>query len=267
MNYHLLATKGKPFTDGELIKLCLLVAAEEMCPEKMDLFRSVSLSARTTVRRVEDIESNIKSQLKGKAKSFKWFSLAVDESTDITDTAQLMLFIRGINTEFEVTEELVSVNSLHETTTGEDIFKEVEKMLTQYNLQCNQLKCVTAIVKNSKYALNDYSWQMNLTVNFLEKKDFGEYVCSSVNALGKADGIIHLQGEFDSSGNDDDLSTTQIMKQGGSTLHKNHRTERPLIPPSLTPPWVNINTANSRHNLIPITLFFPLFILTMIFIS
>ena len=46
----------------------------------------------------------------------------------------------------------------------------------------------------SEYALNDYSWQMNLTVNFLEKKDFGEYVCSSVNALGKADGIVRLQG-------------------------------------------------------------------------
>ncbi|KOX67909.1 hypothetical protein WN51_08225 [Melipona quadrifasciata] len=87
----------------------------------------------------------------------------------------------------------------------------------------------------SEYALNDYSWQMNLTVNFLEKKDFGEYVCSSVNALGKADGIVRLQGEFDSSGNDDDLSTTQIM--GGSTLYENHRTERPLIPPSLPPPW------------------------------
>ena len=46
------------------------------------------------------------------------------------------------NTEFEVTEELASTNSLHGTI-GQDIFKEVEKMLTQYNLQWNQLKCVT----------------------------------------------------------------------------------------------------------------------------
>ncbi|XP_043603600.1 lachesin-like [Bombus pyrosoma] len=165
--------------------------------------------------------------------------------------------------------------------------------------------------KMSEYALNDYSWQMNLTVNSLEKRDFGEYVCSSVNALGKADGIVHLQelhlvakttpspfvkitdqkpsrkkpilkgrkknsnsngrrihmgsfDDFDSSGNDDDFSTTQIM--GGSTLQEGHRTERPLISPSLPPPWVNINTANCRHHLVPITLFFPLFILTMIFV-
>ncbi|XP_076639918.1 dpr-interacting protein lambda [Colletes latitarsis] len=45
----------------------------------------------------------------------------------------------------------------------------------------------------SEYSLNDYTWQMNLTVNSLEKKDFGEYVCSSVNAMGKAEGVISLQ--------------------------------------------------------------------------
>ncbi|EFN86283.1 Lachesin, partial [Harpegnathos saltator] len=45
----------------------------------------------------------------------------------------------------------------------------------------------------SEFALSDYSWQMNLTVNSLEKQDFGGYVCSSVNALGRADGVVRLQ--------------------------------------------------------------------------
>ncbi|KAH0956730.1 hypothetical protein HN011_008282 [Eciton burchellii] len=45
----------------------------------------------------------------------------------------------------------------------------------------------------SEYALNDYSWQMNLTIKALEKRDFGEYVCSSVNALGKMDSTVRLQ--------------------------------------------------------------------------
>jgi len=49
----------------------------------------------------------------------------------------------------------------------------------------------------SEYALNDYSWQMNLTVKSLEKRDFGEYVCSSVNALGKMDSTVRLQGTRD----------------------------------------------------------------------
>lgn len=47
----------------------------------------------------------------------------------------------------------------------------------------------------TEHALNGYSLQMNLTVNSLEKKDLGEYVCSSVNALGKADGVVRLQGK------------------------------------------------------------------------
>ncbi|KMQ95858.1 lachesin-like isoform x4 protein [Lasius niger] len=45
----------------------------------------------------------------------------------------------------------------------------------------------------SEYALSEYSRQMNLTVKSLEKRDFGGYVCSSVNALGKADGSVRLQ--------------------------------------------------------------------------
>lgn len=43
--------------------------------------------------------------------------------------------------------------------------------------------------------INDYSMQMNLTVLNLEKHDFGGYVCISSNALGKAEGVVRLQGK------------------------------------------------------------------------
>lgn len=42
--------------------------------------------------------------------------------------------------------------------------------------------------------INTYTWQMNLTVKNLQKNDFGTYICTSVNALGKADERINLQG-------------------------------------------------------------------------
>lgn len=51
-----------------------------------------------------------------------------------------MLFIQVIDAEFEVT--------LHGTTTGENIFKEIAKVLIQYNLKWNLLRCVVTDDKN-----------------------------------------------------------------------------------------------------------------------
>ncbi|CAM4457261.1 unnamed protein product [Lepidochelys olivacea] len=121
----------------------MIQAAKEICPEKVDLFKTISLSANAVGRRIEDIGSNIIFQMNEKAKKFEWFSLALDESTDVSDTSQLLLFIHGVGSNFEVMEELASVHSMHGTTTGEKIFKEVEKSLSQYNLQWKQLKYVT----------------------------------------------------------------------------------------------------------------------------
>ncbi|XP_055589719.1 protein amalgam-like [Uranotaenia lowii] len=45
----------------------------------------------------------------------------------------------------------------------------------------------------SEEKLNAYTWQLNLTVKNLQKGDFGAYVCSSINALGKSDSRIRLQ--------------------------------------------------------------------------
>lgn len=45
-------------------------------------------------------------------------------------------------------------------------------------------------------------------------------------------------------GNDDDFGTTQIM--AGST-QEGQKTERPLIVPSLSPPWVIMNAASTRQ--------------------
>jgi hypothetical protein len=43
--------------------------------------------------------------------------------------------------------------------------------------------------------INSYTWQMNLTVKNLNKSDFLPYICSSINALGKSDARIRLQGK------------------------------------------------------------------------
>lgn len=140
---HLIAKLGKPFADGELVKDCMIAAAEEMCPDNIKSFKSISLSANTVARRVTDIAKNLSNQLCEKNQYLEWFSLALDESTDVSDTAQVLIFIRGININYEIYEELLDVHSIHGTTTGEDIFKGVESAVEKNRLKWKNLKCIT----------------------------------------------------------------------------------------------------------------------------
>ena len=84
-----LAEKGKPFSDGEFIKDCLTIFTEYACLEKKNLVDQTSLSHFTVSRRTNDLSDNIKETLKEKLKSCETFSLALDESTDISDTPNL----------------------------------------------------------------------------------------------------------------------------------------------------------------------------------
>ncbi|KAK4871623.1 hypothetical protein RN001_015747 [Aquatica leii] len=140
---HSIAKHGKPFTDGELMKDCIIAAAEEMCPEKANLFKNICLSANTVARRIDEVAENILAQLSDTNRLLEWFSLALDESTDVSDTAQVLIFIRGVDKNYEVYEELLDVHSIHATTTGEDIFKGVENAVQKSNLKWKNLKSIT----------------------------------------------------------------------------------------------------------------------------
>ena len=64
-------------------------------------------------------------QLCVKGKSFSAYSVALDESTDINDNAQLAIFFCGVNIQFEVTEELLCVKTMQGRTTAKDIFEQL----------------------------------------------------------------------------------------------------------------------------------------------
>ncbi|KAF8773068.1 General transcription factor II-I repeat like protein [Argiope bruennichi] len=106
-----IAKNNKALIDGEFAKQCLLQVCDVLCKDKKNNSETVSLSRKTVTSRIEVIDKNLTSQLESKIGQFKFCSIAMDESTDINDTAQLILFIKGVDENFEITEELVCMRS------------------------------------------------------------------------------------------------------------------------------------------------------------
>ena len=82
-------------SDGEMVKRCAVEMAKAFGYHNM-----VSLSSGT--ENFFDIQTHVDGKLKQVMHDCKYFSLALDESTDVTDTSQLLIFTRAIDNSFEV---------------------------------------------------------------------------------------------------------------------------------------------------------------------
>ena len=110
-----------PFSDGEFTKNCMTIFIEYACPEKKHLVEQTSHSRFTVSCRPSDLSDNMNGALKERLKSCAAFNLALDEITNISDTAQLVTFIRAVTVGFYVVEESLDMASFSSTTTGQDI--------------------------------------------------------------------------------------------------------------------------------------------------
>lgn len=123
----LLAKCGKPYSDGEIIKKSFDIFAKNANDSKISTYvNDISLSRNTIMRRIDEISSDISKQISCSTTNSKYFSLALDESCDITDNPQLSIFIRSVNSKFEVTEELLGLEVLETSTKGTDIFNKLK---------------------------------------------------------------------------------------------------------------------------------------------
>jgi hypothetical protein len=93
---HLLPKQSKLLSGGECVRKCLQHTVQEICLEKETVFNTVGLSGATMTRRVEDISSDLLNQLRNKSKEFESFCLALDESNDTKNSAQLLIVIQSI---------------------------------------------------------------------------------------------------------------------------------------------------------------------------
>lgn len=72
-------------------------------------------------------------------KSFVTFSIAVDESTCINNTSQSVIFIRGVDENFDISEELLDMVPMTDPTSENDLFRYVEKSLEKVNVDWSKL--------------------------------------------------------------------------------------------------------------------------------
>ncbi len=97
--------------------------AEKLCPENVKQFENVALGATNIARRVADISENIVTQIAKNASKLR------HESLNSCSTSQPLVFIRGVNEDTNITQELASLHNIYATFTGEDIFNEFFKKM------------------------------------------------------------------------------------------------------------------------------------------
>ena len=139
----LIAERCKPFQDAEFVKDCMLECAKTVCPKQEQKFKDISLSRKTVTSRISEMSTESKSQLTNASTSFRYFSIALDESTDASDTAQLLLYVRGVSDDFVVTEELLKLCPMKSTTKGRDVAAEVIAAIDDLDLPWDRLVGIT----------------------------------------------------------------------------------------------------------------------------
>ena len=139
----MIAKSSRPFTKGLFIKEYLLKASDILCPNQKKLFEGISLSPNTVATRVTELAADVEKQLLATAKNFEGFSIALDESTVVSGTAQCAVFIRGVDCNLNVTEEFLELIPLKSTTTGrDDVFLALENCMKKHGLPWDKLVCL-----------------------------------------------------------------------------------------------------------------------------
>lgn len=86
-------------------------------------------------------------QNSNKIKNALSFSLALDETTDKRNVAQLCVFFRAVLPDFTIVTDFLSISPLHMHTTGEDILKAFSEITNKYSISlqnCSQIATVGA---------------------------------------------------------------------------------------------------------------------------
>lgn len=133
----------------------LLGSSDLVSPERKQGLANASPSEKAAVQPVEDVAGNLWEKLREKIRSFVAYSIAIDEITDINNTTQLAIFIRGVDENFDVSEELLDTVPMTGTKSANEIFLRVEKSLKKFNIDWAKLVSVASTGTPAMVDAND----------------------------------------------------------------------------------------------------------------
>jgi hypothetical protein len=94
---------------------------------------SLSVSNNTVKRRIEDMATNIEETLTHRIQNSPFFSLQVDETTDIADNANLMCFVRYYY-KGSIQEDFLFCRPLATRTMADEIFNLINDFIIQSDI-------------------------------------------------------------------------------------------------------------------------------------
>lgn len=142
----LIAKCGKPHTIGETLILPAIKKINEIMLGEgpgNKISQSVPLSNNTVSRRIDEMATDVEFKLTNVLKKRK-FALQIDESTVTDNKAILLAYVRFINEQKEITEEMLFARTLITDTKGSSIFKVVKDYFDEKDIPLTNVSaCAT----------------------------------------------------------------------------------------------------------------------------
>ena len=136
----IIAKKKKPHTIGEsLVKPYMLEAARLVLDQKsVDKLSQISLSDSTIKSRIDEMSNDIKMQVTDQIRLSPFFSIQLDESTDVSNLSQLLVYARYI-CDNQIKEEFLFCKVLTTTTKAIDVMSMVSEFFVEEKISWDKL--------------------------------------------------------------------------------------------------------------------------------
>nr|XP_039250101.1 protein ZBED8-like [Styela clava] len=137
---HMIAKQKKPHGIGEtLIKPSILKAASLVLGEaSRKKLAKISLSDSTIKTRIDEIAHDIELQVIEKIKLSPFFAIQCDETTDVANLCQLLVYVRFVGSS-SIEEDMLLCKPLETTSKAEDVFKLVAEFFENNELKWDKL--------------------------------------------------------------------------------------------------------------------------------